>query len=298
MYVSPNVVKASALVASGLAVGGGAGYLLAKHRYDTKYRALAEDEIAEYKDLHNRRNKLGKYASPVTAMDDTDGSIVEYAEAVSDLDYGEPDVLDETLEEEFNRIQAQGKAARELREAQRELEETEEDATITAGQAEVKRILEAHGLSEDDSEDTEDEAVERAEVLQNIFDIPQDTIREEIKASRTSDKPYVIAVDEYMLGKDGFAQTTYMYYEADNTLTDERESILPEFEEYIGKENLSLFGFDSGDPNVVYVRNEKHRVDYEIVRNSGSYAELYGIGDEDHIDVPPKIRKMRNDRDG
>lgn len=375
MHVNPNVVKASALVAGGLVVGGGAGYLLAKHRYNTKYRALAEDEIEAYKDSHNRLHKVGKYSSPITAVDlESEEETAEYEDYVSqlsDLGYDSSrvqlddisdeekqrrrairkadrrldDESEETLEEEFNRIQRDGIAAREAREKRESedpryyddepvdlndetleeenrrvqlagiaiqenqvgfysLEEREamedlakQDALLTAGQAEANRILKAHGLSEDDSDDTPEEAVERADILENIFSVDQDVIMAEIKASRSSDKPYVIGVDEYMLGKDGYTQTTYTYYEADNTLTDERESILPDFQEYVGAENLSLFGFESGDPNVVYVRNEKHLVDYEIVRMSGSYAELFGVEDEDHIDAPRKNRKMRHDRD-
>lgn len=300
MQVNPNIVKASALVAGGLVVGGGAGYFLAKSRFESKYRALADDEIDAYKDAHDRRNKRGVYSSPTTALE-------VYNNAVGDLGYsyhpGGVVVENETLEEEHARIQAQGRRRPRVGAVTSDLSEDsklddEIDATITAGQSEVQRILAEHGLSDDPDDDTPEEAFAREDIVQNIFNTSQEAMKQEIIESRTPHAPYVIAIEEYMEGKDDFEQSVFTYYEGDNTVTDEQDSIMPDFEEVLGAKNLSLFGHESQDENVVYIRNEKLSMDFEILRVADSYAELHGISDDDYTDKPPKIRKMRNDRDG
>ena len=42
----------------------------------------------------------------------------------------------------------------------------------------------------------------------------------------------------------------------------------------VGKANLDCFGQISGDPNVLYVRNEKLRVEYEVTRDERMYKEV------------------------
>lgn len=98
-------------------------------------------------------------------------------------------------------------------------------------------------------------------------------------AARTPDKPYIIAVPEFMANDPEHEQVTVTYYEGDAVLADDRDAPIDGAEEVVGSENLR-FGHRSDDNNVVYVRNEKMKVDFEILRSTGKYShEVLGLGD-------------------
>lgn len=99
---------------------------------------------------------------------------------------------------------------------------------------------------------------------------------------RTTGRPYVIHVDE----KDEFdhyQDTSLVYYEADDTLCNEREEIMDvaERERLIGERNLGRFGAGTnGDDSVVFIRNDMLEMHFEIQKSPNSYAEeVQGISD-------------------
>jgi hypothetical protein len=101
--------------------------------------------------------------------------------------------------------------------------------------------------------------------------------REESEFPREEDiieKPYVITFEEFCEGYDNHDKITINYYKADDTLADENEEIIDDVESLIGEESLSRFGDGSEDPNVVYVRNERMAIDYEIIKLESSYSEV------------------------
>jgi hypothetical protein len=107
---------------------------------------------------------------------------------------------------------------------------------------------------------------------------------------KRGDDPYVIHIDEFRQNEPEHSQTTVTYYEKDDVLLDEREQdLISDLDGVVGLNNLQLFGHGSGDPNVVYVRNDAIDSDFEICRNPGSYAEeVHGLK---HSDEPGKRRR-------
>lgn len=87
-------------------------------------------------------------------------------------------------------------------------------------------------------------------------------------------KPYVIPFEEFCEGGYTNDKTTLTYYETDDVLVDEGEELIDNVEEMVGVANLSRFGEESGDPNVVYVRNASLWNDYEIVKVEGRFSDL------------------------
>lgn len=99
------------------------------------------------------------------------------------------------------------------------------------------------------------------------------------KANEPNKKePYCISVEQYSDEMDHFDKLTIYFYQKDNTLIDENEEIIVDVESVIG-ETLKDFGNLSDDPDVVYVRNEKIAIDYEVIRLYKSYAETTGINE-------------------
>lgn len=88
--------------------------------------------------------------------------------------------------------------------------------------------------------------------------------------SRSSSEPYIIHQDEYLENEFDFTQQTVIYYAEDNILADEDDTPLHNWQGLIGD---LVFGHGSNDKNIVYIRNEKHHLEYEVLYDSGSYEK-------------------------
>jgi hypothetical protein len=83
-------------------------------------------------------------------------------------------------------------------------------------------------------------------------------------------KPYVIAPEEFG-EEDGYDTVSLTYY-ADGVLTDELDKVVKDVDKLVGKDSLTHFGEYEDDS--VFVRNEKQKCDYEILRDCRSYRDL------------------------
>ena len=81
--------------------------------------------------------------------------------------------------------------------------------------------------------------------------------------------PYVISTDEYA-AMDGYEASTLTYFR-DGILADENYDMITDIEDTVGDalERLEQYGEDC-----VYVRNERLRVDYEVLRDMRTYREI------------------------
>lgn len=82
-------------------------------------------------------------------------------------------------------------------------------------------------------------------------------------------EPYVISPDDYGT-KDGFACESLTYY-ADGVLTDEWDNVIDNPDEVVGEDFETHFGEYEDDS--VFIRNEAHKRDYEILRDLNSFAD-------------------------
>lgn len=117
---------------------------------------------------------------------------------------------------------------------------------------------------------------------------------------RSEDEPYVVSLAEFSNDEEDFDKITIRYFEEDNTLVEElRSETLPL--DSVGETNLLRFGIGSEDEEIVYVRNEKLKIDFEVIRDEGSYtASVLGIPEWDSRDVKiktPRVKKMRDRSD-
>ena len=127
------------------------------------------------------------------------------------------------------------------------------------------------------------EGVNRGTVEVNVFD-EHDEERENLRAQG---KPFIISNDEF--GEEhGWDSLSISYFEEDDVLMDTDEKPIDNVEKLIGRANLSRFGEISGDPNILYVRNEAIRTDFEIAKEEGSYSKTV-MG----IDPEPPVRRKR-----
>jgi hypothetical protein len=98
---------------------------------------------------------------------------------------------------------------------------------------------------------------------------------------RTGDKPYTIHQEEYMAEESDFNQVCLTYYAGDDVLCDEQNVPIYNPESIVGQ---LKFGHGSGDGSLVYVRNPKLEIEYEIQLEPGKYAvEILGAKAEEDI---------------
>lgn len=132
----------------------------------------------------------------------------------------------------------------------------------------------------------------------NVFDNGTSTDPEwdysvEVKA-RDIRFPYVIHLDEWQENPQEFNQTNLVFYEGDEVLCDDDDKVVPDPDEAVGINNLDRFGDGSGDPDVVFIRNEVREIDYEIQRSKGMYAhEVHGFDPEQIRDIRHANESMR-----
>lgn len=92
-------------------------------------------------------------------------------------------------------------------------------------------------------------------------------------AARNEETPYVLDIDEFMNAEVGYSQVTLTYFSADQVLVDEEEEPIEDVEATVGLGNLEKFGHRSKDPKVVYIRNDRQQLDYEVCLSESSYGE-------------------------
>ena len=113
----------------------------------------------------------------------------------------------------------------------------------------------------------------------NVFQRAAEDDADIVEPVGEQDVPYVIKQATYMEGDQNYTQCTVTWYQLDGVLSDERDEPIDDVDEKVGLNNLQRFGQRSGQPHVVYVRNDADGIDYEILRSEGSFAkEVLGIG--------------------
>lgn len=80
---------------------------------------------------------------------------------------------------------------------------------------------------------------------------------------------------EIYLGENPQDFVSLIFYEGDNTLADDRDHVVPAADEVVGLVALSrlIEGGPGAENGVIFVRNLKTMINYEVVLQSGSYAE-------------------------
>lgn len=85
-------------------------------------------------------------------------------------------------------------------------------------------------------------------------------------ASTKYDPPFVISQPDYAYGDEGreYKKVTLKWFPKDQVLLDEDDEPIDDVDRYIGWRSLRQFGGESGDENIVYVRNRNSEIDFEV----------------------------------
>jgi len=106
----------------------------------------------------------------------------------------------------------------------------------------------------------------------------------------SKDEPYIITQEDFLACLKDYEQNTLTYYEGDGVLADDQDQSVEDINTTIGAKGFK-FGYLSEDPNVFYVRNDRLRMEFEVVRSPGKYSvEVLG---EDDPEVGPNDENRR-----
>ena len=84
-------------------------------------------------------------------------------------------------------------------------------------------------------------------------------------------KPYVISPDAFGEYEDDYETESLTYY-SDGILADESDDVIENVDDLIGTESLDHFGEYEEDS--VFVRNERLKTDYEILKDHRKYTDV------------------------
>jgi len=120
--------------------------------------------------------------------------------------------------------------------------------------------------------------------------------------AKESDEPYLLTEEEYQNDNGEIRQEPLIYWAIDSQLTDVANNLIENPKKVVGSTTLTKFGFIQSDPDILYVRNNKRNIDYEISKVEKSYKEeVVGVDDEMEPPKPlkrkPKVRKVNEDSD-
>lgn len=245
-------------VVVGAGIGGAAVYFFASRRLETKFSKIADDEIEEMR-VH--------FEAKVRSLEaqQAKGDLEDLEEIVTERGYSTP-------RDEGPSPMAVTPPQAVVEEAkERLLEEQPADAKVIK-EPEVRNVFAEHG----DKAPTDE------------WDMVEERKR------RSPDTPYVIHIDERSDFPD-YDEATLTYYEADDVLCNERDEIVdPDARDaLIGERSLNRFGHGSGDPSIVWVRNDRLELQYEIVKSPNSYAEeVHGF--QHHSNDRRNLERMRS----
>lgn len=96
-------------------------------------------------------------------------------------------------------------------------------------------------------------------------------IVDEIIGSDSIHAPYIISLEEFSEGGEIFDKISIYYYSEDGVLVDDNKEVVVDVDEMIGNDTLSCFVDNFSE--VVYVRNERFNIDYEVILLEENYSE-------------------------
>lgn len=134
---------------------------------------------------------------------------------------------------------------------------------------EYKDIIAANGYADKAEEFTDPrDAKVLADHLERIA-----AKRKEEKEKMKKPAPYVIDPDQFDDGTFENVETLILF--EDGVLTDEFDNPVMDIYNTVGDDYMGHFGEHPDDPDATYIRNEAWSTDYEILRDTRNYYDVY-----------------------
>lgn len=133
------------------------------------------------------------------------------------------------------------------------------DYNTIAGKKVSTELIAKYGLKSDVLQ-TEEET----EVIQYTDPV------EETVVNIDRSQPYPISLETFEDDKI-YPKSQLIFYSGDEVLVDKKGNVILNYETFLGKDLINMFGQLSEDKDLVYIRNEKLRADYHIIMVDESF---------------------------
>lgn len=279
------VAVTAALSATG---GIAVGMELGQRKAETKFQALLTEEIEKTKLHYSALHKKDDFATPEQAVARL---IPEAAELKTNSKKAKKDAPTITA------VQA-ADALINYQSMSKDETYVAEDGTlmmreVQGGDVEVEVEVQESETEPKTEVDVKVNIFDRARASQGVWDYEQELL---LRAELSPEEPYIISRDEYMANETTYEQTTLTYYAGDDILSDDQDKPVEDSERTVGNLNLQRFGHGSKDPKMVYIRNDRMEMDFEVLHDDGKFAELVH-GYIEHSDSRKNIGKFRGGYD-
>lgn len=124
---------------------------------------------------------------------------------------------------------------------------------------------------DESDENTTDEIEEVSNVINQNGYVTLSENKVEKEESDMETKPYVISPNEF--GDCDYVSVTLWYY-TDGVVTNDNGKVIGNVDELIGDDFAEHYGEYEEDPDTVYVRNDKQKIDYQILAEYRAYSEM------------------------
>lgn len=105
------------------------------------------------------------------------------------------------------------------------------------------------------------------------YALRSDSLDRQIGKNQTNNEaPYVITPEDFDTNDD-YEKITLTYY-ADNIVADENDDPIEDVDHVIGVDSLTHFG--EYEEDAVYIRNDRMKTDYELLRDLRTYSSVVG----------------------
>lgn len=164
----------------------------------------------------------------------------------------------DSVKEEFKRLYEDQEVVEEYDECENQNEAEYEEPVEDVFEPTNDEVFEYHNISSM-YRSSEDETVEKGG-------------EDEVDEAPYINGPYVISPDDFRCSPPGYNAQSLDYF-ADGVLADSWGNEV-DIEETIGEDSLDRFGDYVDD--IVYVRNERKEIDYEVTCDYRRYKDVYG----------------------
>lgn len=156
--------------------------------------------------------------------------------------------------------------------------------------------LELGDGSETEVDDEPEEILVTRSVFTEVDAVWDWEIENEHRAGLENGEPYVLHIEEYRSNTSGMDQQDLTWYEQDEVLADSHGLPIEPRELNIGE---LKWGHGSGDPNVFYVRVPRNKMEFEVLRSTGSFhLVVLGMAAEDAAEAearrPPRRQRLED----
>lgn len=233
------------------AIGAGAGYYVAKKHLEADYESRLRGEIEAtrkyYKNMYDE--KLRRETAKLKEQADI------LKKAVADV----TDAQEEEVKAALEKVLAQEPDEWDKSKTEHEAEKAEEEMPDEAAVA----LVNYQGISA--------ASAEPVGSLTRSFEMGPAKVPGPEMTYVKPDGPRVIDFEKYAENGGDYEQHTVVYYASDSEISDESDAKLDK--KYVGAHisYKNLAGLNE-DNTTIYIRDDKHRMDHEVIWSAGSYA--------------------------